>query len=236
MDELTSRFIGAYNEIHRFLRNLCKAGSDAQFSVVLRQAAKSNSTVHAYERELIELNELRNAIIHRYEYEEPIATPCLSVVKRLEAIRDVFQSPPSLGTLFRTAVATCATDTPIVQAAKKMGECSFSQLPVYKDSSLVALLTTNTIARWFAARFVSDGGIVDETQVESVLQHAEAPDNYTLMDPFDTVFDAIDCFLSRQKQGKRCDAILITQGGKKTAKPIGIITAVDVPRLYEAMK
>jgi hypothetical protein len=97
-------------------------------------------------------------------------------------------------------------------------------------------LTTDTIARWFAVCLKRDGGILDDMQVQAVLEHGEAADNYALLDPLDTVCDALDCILSRGKQGKRWDALLITQGRSKTAKPLGIITAFDIPRLYEAVR
>lgn len=236
MDELTSRFIGAFNEIHHLLRKLCDAGSNAEFSKVLKQAAQKSSTVRTYDRELIELNELRNAIIHRYLPDEPIATPCLWAVKRLEAIRDILQAPPKLGSIFRAAVNTCSPDAPIADVVAQMRDCGFSQIPVYKDSGLLALLTTDTIARWLAVCLKRDGGILDDVQVQAVLPHAEVSDNYAFLDPLDTVCDALECILTREKQGKRWDAILITQGRSKTAKPLGIITASDIRRLYEEIR
>jgi CBS domain-containing protein len=93
-------------------------------------------------------------------------------------------------------------------------------------------LTTDTIARWLSACFSRDGGIVGATQIQSVLEHAEVPDNYALLAPCDPVWDAL-CVLDRQSKGRRCDAILITQDGSRTTELVGIITAFDLPRLYE---
>jgi predicted transcriptional regulator len=50
--------------------------------------------------------------------------------------------------------------------AKEMAEGDFSQVPVYKDDRLIGLLTAETIARWFANRIESEGGILDEDTVE----------------------------------------------------------------------
>ena len=234
MDELTERLVRVYHEIHRILREVCNAGPDEPFLKLLKQAA-TNSTVQAYERDLTNLNAIRVVIIDGW-YDEPIATPTLALVAKMERIRDMLRRPPVIGPLFRAPVAVCAAADPIDEVAAIMRNGNFSQIPVYDASALVAILTKDTIARWFSACFSREGSVVGETQVQSVLEDAETPDNYALLAPHDTVFDALPYFHSRQKQGKRCDATLITQDGSKTTEALGIITAFDIPRLYEAIR
>jgi predicted transcriptional regulator len=207
------------------------------FASILKQAARDNPIVAHYRYDLIELNELRNAIVHSYQPDEPIATPCEKVVKRIEAIQEMLLSPPSLGTLSNKNVAICDPDQPIGVALKEMAASSFSQLPVYADSSLIGLLTADTIARWLGTCLTCDGGVVlDEVNVETVLQCTEFPDNFALLAPKNTVFDAVKCFRDCQTEGRRCDAILITERASRRCAPLGIITAFDMPKLYETIK
>lgn len=235
MDDRTERFLVAYNEIHRILKHICNTGNRKPFRKALEEAATKNRLVESYEHELTALNGLRNVIAHGL-FREPTATPSLAVVTKLESIKNNLLHPPAIVPLFQTPVVVCAATDPITKAAATMRSGNFSQIPVYDGSAFVALLTNDTIARWFSACFSRDGSIVHETQVQCVLEHAEMPDNYALLPPGDSVCDALNCILARQKDGNRCDAILITQDGSKTAEAIGIITAFDLPRLYEAIR
>jgi CBS domain-containing protein len=236
MDKLTSRFLGQFNKIHRRFREICGAGPTSPFPSVLDQAAKRNPGAAHYRDELIELGQLRNIIVHGYRPDGPIATPCERVVRRMEHIAAMLSSPPPLGRSFRGRVALCAPDTPVSAAMKQMAAGSFSQLPVYNGTNLVGLLTTDTVARWLADCFAREGGVLDEAKVGAVLKHAEFPDNFALLGPKDSVFDAVELFRQRQDNGKRCDAILITQGAARDHTPIGIITPFDLPKLYEAIR
>jgi predicted transcriptional regulator len=119
---------------------------------------------------------------------------------------------------------------------KQMAAGSFSQLPVYKATRLVGLLTTDTVARWLGDCFARDGGVLDEVKVGAVLKYAEFPDNFGLLAPKDSVFDAVQLFRQHQENGTRCDAILITRGAARDQLPIGIITPFDLPKLYQAIK
>jgi len=234
MDELTKRFISAYNEIDSFLRRLCKEGAQATFSSLIVRAAQTNKAVGHHTQDLREYADLRNAILHGYREDEPIATPYSKTVKTLEAIRDDLIAPPKVGTLFPTKVSVCNPDSFISVVAQQMFQTSFSQLPVYSESKLEALLTTDTIARWLAYSLAHDGGILDDAQVKAVLKHAESKDNYQLLDPSDTVFDAIDCFAYYHRLGKRLDAVIIAKDRSKKKLPLGIITMFDMPKLHEA--
>ncbi len=235
MDELTKRFIDAYNEIDSFLRRLCKERAQATFSSLVVKAAEINKAVRHHAQDLREYGDLRNAITHHYRRNEPIATPHGRAVRELESIRKDLLSPPKVGGLFSKDVALCGPDDPIGAVTQQMFQTSFSQIPVYRENKLEALLTTDAIARWLAKSLARDGGVLDETPVQSVLKHAEWSDNYKLLDPSDTVFDAIDCFADYHRRGRRLDAIIITRDKSKKHSPLGIITVFDTPKLYESL-
>jgi CBS domain-containing protein len=235
MDNLSSRFLSAYNDIDSHLRLICNLEDGMWFPEVVDRAADKIANVRSLKNELKDYGRLRNAIVHNYRDEETIATPHERVVKRIETVRDYLRKPPIIGQLFKTTVAICDLDTAVLKAAKVMLRDGFSQLPVYRGDEFQALLTTNTIARWLAACFERDQGVVDDMCVEVVLGYAEEGDNYVFLKPGHTVADAIEQFASTERVGRRLDAILITQDGTKNRRPSGIITPADIPRLYEAI-
>jgi CBS domain-containing protein len=236
MDDLSSRFLAAYDAVQQFLSTLCDAKSADVFASTLRRAAAVSPVVANYKDQLIEFYEARNVIEQYSRRDELVVTPCESVVERMEAIEQMLSSPPCLGTLFKKAVEVCEADTPIGAAVKNMAACSYSQLPVYQNSGLIGLLTTDTIARWLGECLARKAGVPDEASVGTVLGSAEFADNFDLLAPTHSVFDALERFARHQKSGKRCDAIIITEGASGTCRPVGIITMSDVPKLYEAIK
>jgi predicted transcriptional regulator len=128
-------------------------------------------------------------------------------------------------------VETCSPADLIGAAARKMHAGSYSQLPVYRDGELVGLLTAENISRWLAGRLAEGEGILEEETVQEVVRHAEDLHEHRLMGRDATVFDGLAAFEDLVHAGKVLDAIILTNSGKPTEAPIGIVTVADVPRL-----
>lgn len=235
MDDLSSRFLTAFNKIEQYLRKLCKAKPAESFARLVTQGAEKNAAVHRNEHDLKQFGDLRNAIVHRYEG-RPLATPHEGTVDQLESLAKRILAPPKVGKLFTRKVKTCSPDDSVGDAIKSMFEHDFSQLPVYDNNRLVSLLTTDTVARWLGDCLHKEGGVVlDDTPVKAVLKFAEYDKNYKLLAPNATVYDALDEFDKYVRLGRQLDAILITKDHSKSQKPTGLITAFDIPKLHESM-
>jgi len=231
MDQQTERFITAFNQIERHLRHLCPDASSKPFRQVLQDATRQNRAVARYARDLDEYADLRNAIVHRYRQDRPIAVPCLEAVADLEAIQAAILSPATVGSLAQRPVACCEPSERVAILAERMFAQQFSQLPVYQGARLVALLTAEAVARWFAGALVRQDLRFDSATIGDVLSSAEPCQNYVLLDANDTVFEALEHFVDYHHKGMRLDAILVTKDGKPQHLPQGIITAADIPRL-----
>lgn len=129
-------------------------------------------------------------------------------------------------------VETCSPTDSILAAARTMHDKKFSQLPVVDDGGVVALLTSETIARWLAARLERDE-LLQSEPVESVLQHRENDSTFEFASRNATIFDALELFDKALHAGKDIDAILITQAGRKHESLLGILTPFDIPRLLK---
>src|SRR5262249_15616366 len=104
------------------------------------------------------------------------------------------------------------------------------------DKKILGLLTADTVARWLATRLEGGIGILDEESVEKVLRHQEKSRNYILMSRVGTVYDALEQFDKSFHSGESIDAIIMTDNGRPTEAPIGIVTVSDMPRLVHAVK
>jgi predicted transcriptional regulator len=235
VDDLSSQFLDAFASIERHLRKLLDARREVSFYELVEKAATTNRVIDLVRIQLKEFADLRNFIIHGYRRVQPLASPSTFAVKKLRAIRDDLISPPKLVSLCHQRVRTCAPSDPIGSATRIMHEGSFSQIPVYKESKMVGLLTAETVARWLACRLANGEGILEEEAVEEVLKHEEGTHQHKLMSREATVFDAVASFEDAMQSGKILDAIVLTTNGKKTETPIGIVAVSDIPRLNKAI-
>ena len=243
MDAQTLRFLTAYDHIDKWLRKILKADRRVSFSSLVDDASDPKRThprhagvVRYYKDDLKVYGNLRNAIVHEHRNDEPIATPYPAAVKELETIHERLVAPPRAESCATKPVLQCDLDDLIVKVAQQMRQDKFSQVPVYRNSLLLALLTTDTIARWVALSLPKGNSGMENATVKDVMSHAEFTDNYRLLDPAATVIDALDSFDDRFHTGRRLDAILITEGAKKTNTPLGIISVSNIPKLLAALK
>ncbi len=236
MDELTSRFLRALEQIESHLRRSCAEAALASFPRALALAAKTMSAVRHYSHDLQEFADLRLAVTRGSHGEEPTAAPSLRLVERIENVRTHLLSPPAVGNLFRAPVAACQLDSPLSLAVNRMVHGGYSQLPIYLETSLEGLLTLEMIGRWLAHCMAKEVALDPETNVGTILQFAEVPQNYDLLAPADNVFDALERFLEFQKHGKRLDAIVIAPNASRKHRPVGIISTSDIPLLYDAIR
>lgn len=235
MDDLSSRFIAAYNAIHRHLCNSVNMGHDADFSVALKAALNKGLISKDIKNKLAELANLRNFVVHEHRHQAAVAVPSAGTVATIEKIRVFVLSPPLLSTLFNKRVETCGPDDPVELAAKKMHDGDFSQLPIYHDSECLGLLTAETIARWLASCITSGCTLNLTEPVTTVLTHQERTSAHDFLPNKEPISKAIDTFDDYSKSGKSLDAIILTHSGRKHEKPTGIITVFDVPEMLRSM-
>jgi predicted transcriptional regulator len=234
MNTLTARFLSTFNQVERHLQRITKEDHYATFATLIDKAAQRSAVVRQLKGVMKDFADLRNVLVHRYDQDKEITVPSEETVARLEAIVASLSSPPKLASLFTRPVEVCLPSEPVGTAAKKMHAHSFSQLPVIAEQKFVGLLTADTIARWLATRLDGGIGMLDEEPVEKVLRHQEKSRNHALMGRSATVYDALEEFDKAFHSGESLDAIILTNNGRATEAPIGIVTVSDMPKLVRA--
>lgn len=226
------RFLVAFARAEGALEDLLGAGSGNSFRWLVRQASKRDPLVRSVEDDLLELSELRNAIVHDRGGGYVIAEPHEETVARLEKIVDLIADPPRIDEVMSRPVVTCRPGEPLAEAAKRMVDGDFSRIPVYDDDTFVGLLTANAIARWVAARLAGPADSLEEEPVEAVLEYGEAGRRYEVVERKRLVTDVVALFTDAPRAGRRLETVLVTPTGSDAERPIGIVTIQDLPKLY----
>jgi len=230
----SDRFLNAFARIEKHLRRTTASDHTIGFSALLTKARGRDASLRAYEVDLREYADLRNAIVHERSGGEPIAEPHDDVVRKIEGIADLITRPPGVE-FFKGKVTSFNPDDPIALAVRAMYTKSYSQAPIYENGHFAGLLTTNTIARWLGAQASEDIFSLQETPIRDVLRFSENDDNHRFLPRKATLFDVMELFHAHERRGGRLDAVLITENGAPSEKPLGIITAWDLPKVLEAI-
>lgn len=233
------RFFQAFRRIEKVLRQKVAPGDyQVGYDTLIGEAAKMDlGMVQAYEVELQTYAKLRNALAHTPESEDlgVIADPRLDVVKQIEAIADNLTSPPRIDSIISDDVYSVMENELITDVAREMKEMDFSQSPVVDaDRGFQALLTTNTIARWFADA-ATDGKDILNAEVREVIDHRERQDECVIMASSDNLFEVVDAFRRDVGQEVLPYAIVVTKGGAPHGTVEGIITPFDLHSVYNAL-
>lgn len=220
------RFIGAFNDIDKYLTRLSGPDSSIDFRGKLREASKTSSVVRAHEKDLAVFANLRNAIVHEFRPGFVVADPHPDVVAKIEKVRDQILKPRTVGQEFSRVVMAFDTSDPIADLLRIMRDQDLSQFPIHSRRSAVSfvgLLTESTIARWVASH-MPDGILEDgRTPVGDVLVQG-GTGVVEFLSRSAPVTDAVEKF----RDFHQLHAILVTDHGRKDETPIGIITAWDL--------
>lgn len=225
-----SRFLDAFISIENHVRASLQADESEPFVRLIRPYAKRKHLPERHVTELIVFAKLRNAIVHTEYYRgRPIADPVDEVVERIEQLWKLISSPPLALTVLGSRNVCRVHPTEQIRAALEyVRQFDYSQLPVYDETGYRGVLTTNTIARWLADQLSRNTGLAEEEQVQQVMRFAEENDRAPLVPRTITAAEAID----RLSQDP---ALIITQQGRTTDKPLAVLVPFDLPKLTAAL-
>ena len=233
------RFIAAFTRIEHVLREVLDAHPKTKYQDLVGQAAENGyGPVATHQQRLRTFGYLRNAIVHNPDSPnaEVIANPRLDVVLEIEEIANNLTSPPTVATVYQESVYDVLGNQLVTEVAHEMKERDFSQAPVVTtDGNLRTVLTTNTIARWFAVAFDS-GYDLGTAEVKDVLDYQESEDEFTVMSPVDSLFEVVDVFEHPAEAHLPPYAVIITKDGAPSGKVKGIITPYDLPAIFRQLK
>ncbi|OPL15076.1 MAG: hypothetical protein AVO34_00785 [Firmicutes bacterium ML8_F2] len=228
----SERFLNAFSAIEHEMERILNIKDHRRFFELVDRSARVNPVIERFRFDLREYSELRNAIVHDRVGGEIIAEPNDEVVHSIEHIATLLLEPPKVSHLFLKDVLSLKASDPVSKAVRAFSKHSFTQAPVIEKGKLVGLLTSNMIVKWMGISLADDSFDIDKTSVIDVIEVVGYEKEYEIVPATKPLFDIPDLFYLWQKKGRKLEAVLITQNGKKDEPLIGIITNRDLPQIH----
>lgn len=224
-------FVRLYNELTDKLARDARLDHHVSFVELIERAAHRNPVVRRNESLLRDYAELRNAIIHYRSYPgEYVAEPTERTLERFRRLVDQVTSRRRLYPAHRKDVRVFGEQEPLTEALQYMEDHDYSQVVVLKRGEHV-LLTAEGVAEWLQAKAGEKCLNLADYTVGEVHEH-EKGEKSAVMKRSQGIEEALELFseTALNRRSGRIYAIIITQNGKRTEKPLGIVTAWDLLR------
>jgi hypothetical protein len=221
------QFIQLYNQLSRYLREQSDSDANLPFYQLIKVVSTTHSTVRRYLADLKEYGDLRNVIVHNQTYpQQVIAEPTEETIIQFTRMVESITAPKRLIPTFQRKLRLFSTEDLLLVALEYIKNNEFSQIVVQSRVGL-SLLSIEGIALWFAEQQRVEMSI-GNVMVGDALAH-EHPDNALFMARNAFVDDAREAFSTTlTRTHPRLLAIIITNTGKRTEQPLGIITPWDL--------
>ena len=222
-------FLDRFHNIETMLRQQLRQEEHISFSYLVEQAAKQNSLIRQKAERLKSFGRLRNAIQHGSGLNgEAIAEPHDKIVEEIIDIEEKLRSPKRMNHFFREVYSLTGTDS-MSKMLQLVHEFQYSQFPVFNsEGEFISLVTESGITNWLASNVKDDLISFEETRVSDLLSVDELAETYRFISRITTIYEAKDYFLQAANEGRKLEALLITESGKSNQSLLGILTHWDL--------
>lgn len=231
MGQRAQDFLSSFNRIEKWLRERLDNPANMGFSELTRRVSRQrNSELAQFEDDLIQMAQLRNAIVHEQIANDfIIAEPNEWAVERIQTIEKYLLSPEKVLPRFAKKVTGFEMDISVEKLLSIVAKKQFSQFPIYDSGVFKGLITVRGIGLWLAIE--SSQGTVNLAgkKASDLLIKNYKQSNYQFVSADTTVFN-IEKLFSEQI---RLEAILITKDGNPNGNLLGIVRPRDLYTISE---
>lgn len=226
----TQEFLNRFNELEQYLRDTTNSKREVPFGALIGRAANGNASVRRHERDLREFADLRNAIVHEHPRGHVIADITKEALDEFSAIVDRITAPELVYPLFRRKISLYRESDPLADAVKDLYQSGHSQV-IVREENMLTLLSSQGVTRWLGSQVNGSAVDLNDATVGDALAYEEEGGIAFL--PRDAPVDeARELFLSfPTHQRQRLRAAVITENGRPSEAPLGIVTASDLVEL-----
>ncbi len=228
----TQLFLNRFNELEQFLREETNSKREVPFGSLIGRGATQNAAVRRHERDLHEFADLRNAIVHEHPRGHVIADITQEALDEFNGIVDRITEPERVYPLFRRDITVYTEDDRLAKVVTDLWETGHSQVIVRVDRMLT-LLSYAGITRWLGSQINGSSIDLADASVGNALTFEEEG-GIAFVSRHAPVDEARELFLSfPTRRSQRLRTIVITENGRPTETPLGIITASDLVELED---
>ena len=226
MSENADLFLASFNRINKWLKEQLNNPKNMGFSEMVRRLSKKPEFLtNDYAEDLLQMAQLRNAIVHdQISTDFVIAEPNEWVVKRIMEIEKALLQPELVLPRFRKNVTGFEITLPIYEILITIAQKRYSQFPLYEKGKFKGLITLRALGYWFAKESLKGEIVLGNRLADELLIEDGKVTNYQFVDSKTTVAEAENMF----HQNGLLEAILITRDGNPNGNLLGIIRPRDL--------
>ena len=228
-------FLSLYQEIEEYFQRELEANHHLRFYAMVDQMKKRNAAVKRYEFDLREFSDLRNAITHgNMGKDVAIAEPHDKVVEQLKRIKEQIMAAPPITSVVNHQVRIVDGDMKLSAALGLMNEHGYGQLPVYDGDRYKGIFNGEILMRWLRGHAESSVLEMDHVTLEEIIESDRDQGHQVIFKPrSSSVFEIQETVEHYTDKQYRLQAIIVTENGLPTEKPLTIITSADLPLIFE---
>jgi len=228
-------FLSLYQEIEEYFQRELEANHHLRFYAMVDQMKKRNAAVRRYEFDLREFSDLRNAITHgNMGKDVAIAEPHDKVVEQLKLIKEQIMAAPPITSVVNHQVRIVDGDMKLSAALGIMNDHGYGQLPVYDGDRYKGIFNGEILMRWLRGHAESSVLEMDRVTLEEIIESDRDQGHQVIFKPrSSSVFEIQETVEHYTDKQYRLQAIIVTENGLPTEKPLTIITSADLPLIFE---
>lgn len=226
MGKQAETFLSSYNRIEKELKRQLGNPSSMGFSEMVRRLSKKrDNLVGSHENDLLQLAQLRNAIVHDQIADDfVIAEPNDWAVDRILLIEKALTNPEKVLPRFAKKVTGFEQTLPLLELLKIVAQKRYSQFPIYDKGIFQGLITLRTIGLFFAEASLHKTLNLEGQTVQDLLVVTPKRTNFEFVAADTTVAEVEQMFRTENL----LEAILITKEGNSDGNLLGIIRPRDI--------
>jgi predicted transcriptional regulator len=228
INTLAERFEVAFNQIHHSLKRLNPDEANDAFMKLLSDSYRKHRLIQKFYKDLRQFAKLRNALVHeKMKVQTYIAIPSEATVLHIETIAQLLQQPPNVMKIATPIVVSMKMTDAIEDVIHQMNQCSYNQYPVYGESGFQFLLTEGGLTSWLASSIHNQTVSLNGKTISDI-HPFENEHNVVFVDRTIDIFSLEDIYEESFINNKKLEAIIVTERGLSTEKPLGIVTPWDL--------
>ncbi|MGG5358469.1 MULTISPECIES: CBS domain-containing protein [unclassified Enterococcus] len=219
-------FLSSFNRIEKWMREEMGNTRNMGFTELVRRLARKKQLMVAQnEEDLLQMAQLRNAIVHeRISEDFVIAEPNDWAVQRIQQIETDLIRPEKVLPRFAKHVTGFEKNIPLLTFLDIVADKRYSQFPLYDKGRFEALITLRAIGFWLAKESQKGKISLENRTAKELIIKDGKETNYHFVSASTYVFEVERMF----HEQATLEAVLITDDGNPNGNLRGIIRPRDI--------